>query len=156
MSLRELASGNRTGAKSKKRRKTRGLSSKDSKKIKRLGYRAERQLVEKPRAAGFKAVRIPVSAPSSEPLPDVFAVKGGCMLALEVKATNGERVYFKKPQVNKLFRFLEMFEVYAEKRAILVGKFPRKWVFKQAEKVDDYVLHKNDKSSFQLKLKTET
>ena len=137
MSLRELA------AKSKSTKK----KSRDMKGIRRRGYRAERQLVRKLRRLGFNSVRIPVSAPSSEALPDVFATKANCILAFEVKAPHAEKTYFRKKQVEKLFSFLEMFEAYDGKLAILAGKFPYKWVFKQVEAPGDYIVRKEEKSN---------
>jgi hypothetical protein len=66
VSLRELAAQS-------KRKGRRVLTGKESRRIRRKGYRAERQLVKKLRGYGFKSVRVPASAPSREPLPDVFA-----------------------------------------------------------------------------------
>ena len=148
MSLRELASK----GKSKKRCTHKGytLTSKESKRIRRYGYRAERQLVKKLRSMGFKSVRIPVSAPSSEPLPDIFATKENCLLAFEIKASTAEKSYFRKAQVEKLFRFLNMFKAYEVKLAVLVGKFPYKWVFKRVEEVADYTIHKDERSNIDL------
>ena len=140
MSLRELA------AKSKSTKR----KSRDMKGIRRRGYRAERQLVRKLRRLGFNSVRIPLSAPSSEALPDVFATKGNCILAFEVKAPHAERVYFRKKQVEKLFGFLDMFEAYDEKLAILAGKFPYRWVFKRVEALGDYTVRKDEKSNVKL------
>lgn len=97
---------------------------------------------------GFKAVRIPLSAPSSEPLPDVFATKGNSILAFEIKAPNAERVYFKKKQVTKIFEFLSFFSIYPQKNAILVAKFPYRWVFKRVKKNEDQVIVKDDESNF--------
>ncbi len=119
--------------------------------IRRRGYRAERQLVKKLRALGFNSVRVPVSAPSSEPLPDVFATKGNHLLAFEVKAPSAERAYFRKNQVEKLFDFLDMFEPYDAKLAILVGKFPYKWVFRQVQEACKYTVKKDEKSNIRLK-----
>ena len=144
MSLRDLAGGRR------RERKGRLLTVREIKRIRRKGYRAERQLVKKLRGFGFKSVRIPISSPSSEPLPDVFAVKGDMILAFEVKAPNSDRAYFKKEQVEKLFHFLEMFEIYKYKIAIIVGKFPYKWVFKRVDKPDDYVIQKEEKSNIKF------
>ena len=140
MSLRELAA--RSQSKPKKSREMKG--------IRRRGYRAERQLVRKLRLLGFNSVRIPVSAPSSEALPDVFATKGSVLLAFEVKAQNAERAYFRKNQVEKLFRFLSMFEAYSTKLAILAGKFHYKWVFKHIEAPGDYVVRRGEKGNFRL------
>lgn len=143
MSLRDIAEK----TKSKGKRKGRTLTSSESRKIRSFGHRAERDLVKKLRAKGFKAVRVPVSAPSSEPLPDVFATKDDCVLAFEVKSTSSDRVYFKQEQVGKLFDFLGIFGVYEKRKAVLAGKFPYKWVFKVADKVGDYVVRDVDDSS---------
>ena len=96
---------------------------------------------------GFKAVRIPVSAPSSEPLPDVFATKGDCVYAFEVKATSADKVYFKREQVEKLFNFLGMFELYEKRAAVLAGKFPYRWVFKYVDELGDYIVRSDEKSA---------
>ncbi|MEM2939859.1 MAG: Holliday junction resolvase Hjc [Candidatus Bathyarchaeia archaeon] len=145
MSLRELA------AKSKRKgRRGRLLTIKEIKRIKKRGYQAERDLVKKLREIGFKSTRIPVSAPSSEPLPDVFATKGKCIIAFEVKAPNAERAYFPKDQIKKLFDFLSMFEAYTTKIAVICAKFPYRWVFKQVDKIDDYSIQKDEKSNIRL------
>jgi len=150
LSLRDLALKGRDEKKGRRRRGRR-LTSKESRNMKRRGYDAERDLVKKLRSLGFKAVRIPTSAPSSEPLPDVFATLNDGILAVEVKASRGDKVYFDSGQVKKLFDFLEIFNVYSKKVAMLAGKFPYKWVFKQVEKVDDYILHKDEGGRIQLK-----
>jgi Holliday junction resolvase len=143
LSLRDIAEK----TKPKSKRKGRKLSSNESKRIRLHGYRAERDLVKKLRVKGYKAVRVPVSAPSSEPLPDVFATKDGCILAFEVKSTSSDRIYFKQEQVKKIVDFLSMFEVYDKKKVVLAGKFPYKWVFKVADKIDNYIIRDNDESS---------
>ena len=148
MSLRELAS--QAKHKVGKGRHGRLLTYKEIRRIKKRGYEAERELVHKLRVNGFKAVRVPVSAPSGEPLPDVFATKGECLVAFEVKAPRAKRAYFPRDQVEKLFFFLNFFEPYSQKLAVLGAKFPRKWVFKQVEKPDDFVVHREEDSSFQL------
>lgn len=145
MSLRDLA------AKSKRKgRHGRLLTIKEIKRIKKRGYQAERDLVKKLREIGFKSTRIPVSAPSSEPLPDVFATKGKCIIAFEVKAPNAERAYFPEDQIKKLFEFLSMFEAYTTRIAVICAKFPHRWVFKQVDKIDDYSIQKDEKSNIRL------
>jgi len=148
MSLRELAS--QAKRKLGKGRHGRLLTFKEIRRIKKRGYEAERELVHKLRDNGFKAVRVPVSAPSGEPLPDVFATKGNCLVAFEVKAPKAERAYFPRGQVDKLFFFLNFFEPFAQKKAVLGAKFSRKWVFKLVEKPDDFVVYREEQSSFQL------
>lgn len=150
LSLRELAVKNKWKRKDTSDHRGRTLTVKEIKRIKKKGYCAERELTKKLRSLGFSSVRVPVSAPSAEPLPDVFAMKGSCLLAFEVKAQSGERTYYPKDQIKKLFDFLRMFEPYETKIAVICAKFPYQWVFKQVEKVDDYVIHKDEKSTIQL------
>ena len=152
MSLRDLALKNKNkDKKNNQRRRGRTLTSKESRNMRRKGYDAERRLVRKLRSLGFRAVRVPSSAPSSEPLPDVFATLNDGVLAVEVKASNGDRVYFSSKQVRKLFEFLEIFSLYNKKVALLAGKFPYKWVFKQVKEINDYVISKDEKGNVQLK-----
>lgn len=144
MSIRELAVRAKKGG----GRRGRLLDIKEIKRMKRRGYGAERELVKKLRDVGFKAVRIPVSAPSKEPLPDVFATKGDCLVAIEVKAPRAKRAYFYEHQVEKLFRFLDIFAVYPKKFVVLAAKFPYRWVLKLVDKTDKYVIRRDDKSNF--------
>ena len=133
MSLRDLAEG-----KPKRKRFTRTLTRREVRRIKKRGYDAERELVHKLREAGFDALRIPVSAPSSEPLPDVFAIKGDAILAFEVKSQQ-RYAYYKRAQVAKLHEFLEIHRYYPRRVAVLAAKFKYKgWAFMVAEKPDDY------------------
>ena len=151
MSLREIAS--QAKRKIGKGRHGRLLTFREIQRIKKRGYEAERELVHKLRVNGFKAVRVPVSAPSGEPLPDVFATIGNCLVAFEVKAPKAERAYFPRGQVEKLFFFLNFFEPYSQKKTVLAAKFPRKWVFKTVDKPDDFVVHKEEQSDFRLEAK---
>lgn len=106
--------------------------------IKKRGYDAEKELVHRLREAGFDALRVPVSAPSSEPLPDVFAVRGDAILAFEVKSQE-RYAYYKRHQVEKLHEFLEIHRVYPTRMAVLAAKFKYKgWAFAVAEKPGDY------------------
>jgi len=146
MSLRELAENDES-----KEKKKHTLSPKQSRMIRMKGYRAERELVRKLRKAGFNSVRIPVSGPSSQPLPDLFATKKTRILAFEVKAPNADRVYFRKNQVSKLFEFLDMFEMYKNRIPVLAAKFPYKWVYRKVETVDNFVVLKDDGSNIIIK-----
>jgi Holliday junction resolvase len=150
LSLREIALKAKHKDKIIQGRHGRILTVKEIKQIRKRGYRAERELVNKLRRLGFNSVRVPVSAPSSEPLPDVFAAKGDCLMAFEVKAPNAERAYFHRDQIKKLFDFLSMFEAYNTKYAVIGAKFPYKWVFKQVEKIEDYVVQKDEVSNIRL------
>jgi Holliday junction resolvase len=146
LSLRELAIKKSKNKKRKKRKFTKN----DIIKIKRQGYRAERELVRKIRNFGFKAIRIPLSAPSSEPLPDVFATKENKLLAFEVKSSKSEKIYFQKKQIEKLFKFLDLFEPYENKLAVLVCKFHYKWVFIHITKTEDCVINKYENNNLNL------
>ena len=127
-------------SKPKRVRFTRHLDRKQVQRMKKRGYDAERELVKKFRAVGFDAIRIPVSAPSNEPLPDVFAIKGDTILAIEVKS-QVRYTYYKKHQVSKLHEFLKIHCIYPKRLAVLAAKFKYKgWVFGVADKVDDYSL----------------
>jgi len=133
VSLRDLAEG-----KPKRSRYTRTLTRKEVRRIKKRGYDAERELVKKLRGAGFDALRIPVSAPSSEPLPDVFAIKGEAILAFEVKSQS-RYAYYKSAQIAKLHEFLKIHRYYPKRIAVLAAKFKYKgWAFIVAEKPDYY------------------
>ena len=135
MSLRELAN-----PKKKRIRFTRTLTVKQVRTMKKRGYDAERELVQLMRENGFYAVRVPVSAPSTEPLPDVFAVKGNSILAFEVKSQL-KYSYYKSEQVEKLNAFLEIHKIYPRKFAVLAGKFKYKvWSFQIVDRLRDYTL----------------
>ena len=49
--------------------------------------------MKKLRKYGFKAVRVPVSSPSREPLLDVFTTKSDAILAFEVKDQSSGKIY---------------------------------------------------------------
>ena len=148
MSLRDLAD-----TRPKRQRFTRTLDRAQIRRMKKRGYDAERELVKKLREAGFDALRIPVSAPSNEPLPDVFAIKGDTILACEVKSQN-RYTYYKRKQVAKLHEFLEIHRIYPKRFAILAAKFKYKgWVFDIAERPGDYSLRVGRGISFRDLLK---
>jgi Holliday junction resolvase len=135
MSLRDLAN-----TKPKRQRFTRTLNRDQIRRMKKRGYDAERELVKKLRGAGFDALRVPVSAPSNEPLPDVFAIRGKTILAFEVKS-QARYAYYKRKQIIKLFEFLEIHKIYLKRLAVLAAKFKYKgWVFQVIDKPGDFSL----------------
>ena len=139
MSLRDLASPK----KKPRQRYTRQLTAKEVRAMKKRGYDAERELVHMFRDVGYDAIRIPVSAPSKEPLPDVFAVKDDSILSIEVKS-HVRYAYYKAHQVQKLFEFLDIHKIYPRKYAVLAAKFKYKgWWFDVAEKNQDYIIKIN-------------
>ena len=87
------------------------------------------------RDRGWAAWRIPTSASSAEPLPDVVAVKGSQLVAFEVKyrTKNKGHAYARveKDQIEKLSAFLAPFALY-ERRAVVALRVRGRWIFKQA------------------------
>lgn len=96
------------------------------------GFYSENVLVKLLTKNGFNAVRVPVSNPSLNPLPDIIARKNSHIYAFEVKNA-GYYAYFPKQQIEKLFRFLNelipMEKSY--KHAVLAAHLGKKWIFKE-------------------------
>lgn len=98
----------------------------------RRGFYSENVLVKHLKKHGYNAVRIPVSNPSLNPLPDVIARKNNDIYAFEVKNAS-YYAYFPKQQVEKLFRFLdELIPVERQfKHAVVAAHLGKKWIFKE-------------------------
>ena len=96
------------------------------------GFYSENVLVKLLKKNGFNAVRVPVSNPSLNPLPDIIARKGIHICAFEVKNA-GYYAYFPIQQVEKLFRFLDGFVPANNgcKHAVLAAHLGKKWIFKE-------------------------
>ncbi|MGQ9640643.1 MAG: hypothetical protein ACUVUF_00775 [Candidatus Bathycorpusculaceae bacterium] len=96
------------------------------------GFYSENVLVKLLCKYGYNAVRVPVSNPSLNPLPDVIARKGAHIYAFEVKNA-GYYAYFPKQQIEKLFRFLdELIPLEKDyKHAVLAAHLGKRWVFKE-------------------------
>ena len=96
------------------------------------GFYSETVLLKLLQKNGYNAVRIPVSNPSLSPLPDLMARKGDHTYAFEVK-NSSYYAYFPKPQVDKLFRFLN--ELIpgdkVNKHSIIAAHLGKKWLFKE-------------------------
>ncbi len=98
------------------------------------GFYSENVLVKLLQKKGFHSVRVPVSNPSLNPLPDVIGRRDLHVYAFEVKNA-GYYAYFPKQQIEKLFRFLNEF-IPAEKQfkhAVLAAHLGKKWVFKEID-----------------------
>ena len=109
----------------------------DAKQLKlwrRRGYYTERQLVKRLEKLGFRAVRIPVSNPSANPLPDVIARKDLHIYAIECKNAS-YYAYFPKKQIEKLFRFLDLFIPLPRQymHAVLVAHLGKRWIWKELD-----------------------
>lgn len=96
------------------------------------GFYSENALVKLLQKNGYNSVRVPVSNPSLNPLPDIMARKNADMYAFEVKNA-GYYAYFPKQQVEKLFRFLnELIPLDScHKHAVLAAHLGKRWIFKE-------------------------
>ncbi len=102
------------------------------------GFYSETALVKLLQKNGYNSVRVPVSNPSLNPLPDVIARNGSDTFAFEVKNAK-YYAYFPKQQIEKLFKFLqELIPLPNEnKHAVLAAHLGKKWIFKEL-KWDDF------------------
>jgi len=101
-------------------------------KWRRRGFYSENVLVKRLQKNGYNAVRIPVSNPSLNPLPDIIARKNANIYAFEVKNAS-YYAYFPRQQIDKLFRFLNELVPMSEesKHAVLAAHLGKKWIFKE-------------------------
>ena len=103
----------------------------------RRGFYSETVLVKLLQKKGYNAVRIPVSNPSLSPLPDLMARKGQHIYAFEVKNAR-YYAYFPKVQIDKLFRFLDLFfpSTNENKHAVVAAHLGKRWLFKEISWAD--------------------
>ena len=96
------------------------------------GFYSETVLVKLLQKKGYYAVRVPVSNPSLNPLPDIMARRGNHMYAFEVKNAS-YYAYFPKQQIDKLFRFLDQFCPLdtPQKHAVVAAHLGKRWLFKE-------------------------
>jgi len=69
---------------------------------------------------GYKAIRIPVSGTGKQPIPDIIATKNNTIFPIEVKSTSQNYVYVDNFQIEKLFKFCELFNFCSCKPIVLV------------------------------------
>jgi Holliday junction resolvase len=98
------------------------------------GFYSESALVKLLTKNGYNAVRVPVSNPSLNPLPDVIARKNLHVYAFEVKNAR-YYAYFPKQQIEKLFGFLYEFIPMEKqcKHAVLAAHLGKRWIFKEVD-----------------------
>jgi len=110
----------------------RSLKLSDLRKWRRRGFYSETVLVKDLQRSGYNAVRVPVSNPSLNPLPDVIARRDCDVYAFEVKNAR-YYAYFPRQQIDKLFRFLDELVPLSreQKHAVLAAHLGKKWIFKQ-------------------------
>ena len=96
------------------------------------GFYSETVLVKLLQKNGYHAVRVPVSNPSLNPLPDIMARRDQHTYAYEVKNAS-YYAYFPKPQIDKLFRFLDEFSPADKKfkHAVIAAHLGKRWLFKE-------------------------
>ena len=96
------------------------------------GFYSENALVKLLQKNGYYSVRVPVSNPSLNPLPDIMARKDKDVYAFEVKNAK-YYAYFPKQQIDKLFRFLnELIPTENEhKHAVVAAHLGKKWIFRE-------------------------
>lgn len=101
------------------------------------GFYSETVLVKLLQKKGYNAVRVPVSNPSLNPLPDVMARKGKHSYAFEVKNAS-YYAYFPRVQIDKLFRFLDQFipSGNENKHAVVAAHLGKRWLFKEISWAD--------------------
>jgi len=100
----------------------------------RRGFYSENSLVKLLQRNNFYAVRVPVSNPSLNPLPDIIARRDKHVYAIEVKNA-GYYAYFPRQQVEKLFQFLFQFVPVEEqyKHPILAAHMGKRWLFREID-----------------------
>lgn len=101
------------------------------------GFYSETVLVKLLQKKGYYAVRVPVSNPSLNPLPDIMARRGTHMYAFEVKNAT-YYAYFPRQQIDKLFRFLDEFcpTDNSHKHAVVAAHLGKRWLFREVSWAD--------------------
>jgi Holliday junction resolvase len=127
----------------------------------RRGFYSENKLVKLLQKNNFNAVRVPVSNPSLNHLPDIIARRGKHVYAFEVK-NSGYYAYFPKQQIQKLFQFLDLFVPAEEqyKHPILAAHLGKRWIFQEMDwqpwkdgmLSDQERILKRDKGNFSIEL----
>lgn len=103
-------------------------------KWRRRGFYSENSLVKMLHKNKYNAVRVPVSNPSLNPLPDIIARRENDVYAIEVKNA-GYYAYFPKQQIIKLFEFLNQFIPVDDthKHPILAAHMGKRWIFREID-----------------------
>jgi len=128
-------------------------------KWRKRGFHSEVVLVKNLQKHEYKAIRVPVSNPSLNPLPDIIARQDQHIYAFEVKKAQ-DYAYFPRRQVEKLFCFLDqLIPIHSQcKHAILAAHFGKRWVFhevnwndwEKGELPEQVRVMKRDKGNFRL------
>lgn len=116
----------------------------------KVNMRAEKELLKLLRKLGYKAIRIPASTTSSDPLPNVLATRGNRIAAFAVKFRSYSKAEFRVDRVERLFKFLDLFDAYGERWVVLAVKYPKKWVFFKVGEPADVVITERTESNVSL------
>jgi Holliday junction resolvase - archaeal type len=101
--------------------------------FKAKGRNYERKLVQILKANGWKSRRIPAS------ILDVIATKNDRIAVFEVKFTKKDKIKIDRRQIKNLFDWLNLFDYYKEKEAVIAVRFKNKeWVFRKVNNISDY------------------
>lgn len=86
------------------------------------GYDWEDQLVKKFQLAGWFAVRLGSPSPF---LPDVLAINNreSKLVVIEAKSSSLDYITVRAEQLDKIVRFMDKFEAYRKREAVLAVKF---------------------------------
>ncbi|QJF12336.1 putative Holliday junction resolvase [Acidianus rod-shaped virus 3] len=91
---------------------------------------------------GYKVARIPVSGSGSQPLPDIIATRNSTIFPIEVKSTSKLSQRVDKFQIDKLFRFCDMFSFCNCKPAVLVYfKKVKEWKFEIVQNNKEVIVY---------------
>ena len=131
----------------------------------RRGFYSEISLVKLLQKHSYFSVRVPVSNPSLNPLPDIIARRDKHVYAFEVKNAS-YYAYFPKQQIQKLFEFLNQFIPAEEqyKHPILAAHMGKRWIFhevdwqlwKEGKLPEQARILKRDIGNFKLKVDEES
>lgn len=103
------------------------------------GADRERELRDELIGRGIGALRIPGSGGGTAlDLPDLLVSGNPSLLALEVKYTTSERVYFTTDEIDALERFAELWGA----TPLLVSRFSRDTTWYVHHTMDDYIFEK--------------
>jgi len=107
------------------------------------GSAAERELIARFWEVGWTAHRIAGSGSSQHPSPDLIAGSKGRVLAIEVKATNDEKKYFPRLEIDELNEYASKTGVEAW---VAMKFFRTPWLFLKTSDLEQtpssYVLTK--------------
>ncbi len=72
---------------------------------KSIGINGEREILNKLREFGFSGIRAAGSGTTKWPTPDILAAREGCIIAMEVKVSSGDKIYVRRREINELLSF---------------------------------------------------